>query len=129
MSRQLVRFFAVGIMAVAIDFACYRLLLALGMAVAPAKAMGFLAGAVFAYVVNRDWTFQAAGGAAVLVRFTLLYLASLGSNVAVNTGVLSVFPASETVRTLAFLTATFVSASINFVGMKFLVFRIEGAAR
>ncbi len=123
MSRQLLRFLAAGITAVAIDFASYWLLMAAGMAVAPAKALGFLTGAAFAYIANRDWTFRAQGSAAVLLRFTLLYLFSLGGNVAVNEVALAILPIGENARVAAFFLATLVSATINFLGMKFLVFR------
>jgi len=112
----------VGIAAVAIDFASYSLLLALDLAVAPSKAMGFLAGAGFAYVVNRDWTFQAAGGVGVLLRFSLLYFFGLCCNVVVNVLALTMLESSEAARAEAFLAATSVSASISFLGMKFLVF-------
>jgi len=122
MNLQLLRFLAVGIAAVAIDFASYSLLLALDLAVAPSKAMGFLAGAGFAYVVNRDWTFQAAGGVGVLLRFSLLYFFGLCCNVVVNVLALTMLESSEAARAEAFLAAASVSASISFLGMKFLVF-------
>jgi putative flippase GtrA len=122
-NAELARFLVVGVTAVAIDFATYRLLLAASMGVALAKALGFVAGAIFAYIANRDWTFRAAGGTWVLLRFSLLYAASLGCNVAANAGVLAVLPPGEIGRLAAFVSATLLSATINFVGMKFLVFR------
>jgi putative flippase GtrA len=116
------RFLVVGITAVLIDFGAYRGLLALGVDIDVSKAVGFVAGAVFGYVVNRDWTFQAAGGPGVIIRFIALYAASLLLNVGVNAAVLAILPAGELARAVAFLIATGASATSNFCGMKWLVF-------
>ena len=58
-SRQLVRFLVVGLSNTLISFVAYRLLLAGGVAYAPAALLAFVPGAVNGYVLNRRWTFAA----------------------------------------------------------------------
>jgi putative flippase GtrA len=116
------RFLVVGVTAVLIDFAVYRGLLALGIDVDVSKAVSFIVGAVFAYIANRDWTFQAAGGVGVIARFIAVYAASLLLNVGVNAAVLAILPAGELATAVAFVIATGASATSNFCGMKWLVF-------
>jgi putative flippase GtrA len=126
MRRELAIFLVVGSLTVLADFLVYRGLLAAGFGnVGIAKAAGFLAGTLFAYFANKDWTFghaRPAPGSAL--RFVLVYGATLLANVAVNAAVLAILP----VPMIAFLAATAVSATLNFAGMKFLVFRAAPSA-
>ena len=124
MTGEVARFIRVGLVTVGVDYACYMALLWLGVSIAPAKAAGFICGAVFAFYANRTITFRALGRRHAALWFATVYLASLVSNVAVNKVVLMVFPQAIT---LAFLVATGVSATMNFVGMKYLVFSKPGA--
>ena len=121
MRRELGRFLVVGSLTVLVDLLVYRGALATGLAgVAACKAGAFVAGTLFAYAANRAWTFghtQPAPGSAL--RFALVYGSTLLANVAVNAALL----AHGAGVTPAFLAATAVSASLNFAGMKFLVFR------
>ena len=122
LNTELGRFLIVGLTTVAIDFAVYRLLLLTGLVVGLAKTAGFIAGTVFAYFANKRWTFgvQRAGvDAGEAARFAAVYAVSLAANVTANGVVLHFFPSIL----LAFLAATGVSAAMNFLGMKFLVFR------
>jgi len=120
---QASRFLVAGFTTVAIDFTVYRLLVLLSTQLDIAKALGFLAGTVFAYYANRLWTFAAPGGSRRFLAFLLLYLTTLVINTAANASVLALFDRSETVLILAFLFATAVSATMNFLGMKWIVFR------
>ena len=120
--RQIKRFLVVGVTTVALDLLVYRSLLLLGAPVAPAKTVGFIVGAVFAYFVNRNWTFQSSGGPWARLRFATLYLFSLACNVSVNAAALAVLPPHEAGRLIAFTLATGLSAALNFAGMKWLVF-------
>lgn len=120
--RQLSRFLVVGATTVLVDFAGYSALLALGLAVDPAKAAGFVAGTVFAWFANRLWTFSAAGGARRFARFAALYGVTLALNVLVNGAVHTALGGGEIAVIAAFPVATAISASANFFGMKYLVF-------
>jgi putative flippase GtrA len=122
LNTELGRFLIVGLTTVGIDFSVYRLLLLAGLAVGVAKAIGFVAGTVFAYFANKRWTFgvQRAGvDAFEAARFAAVYAVSLAANVTANGVVLHFLPSIV----FAFLVATGISATMNFLGMKFLVFR------
>lgn len=123
--RQVGVFLIVGSLTVALDCLIYRaLLVATSLPLDWAKAGGFLAGTCFAYLANRYWTFaqqrQAAGS---VPRFVLLYAATLGGNVGVNAWVLHSLAGWPFAWSAAFLVATGFSATLNFLGMKWLVFR------
>ena len=123
--RQFTIFLIVGALTVLVDFICYRGLIGFQlMEVDLAKATGFLAGTLFAYFANRFWTFgrkpQLPGSA---WRFAALYASTLGANVLINAFVLKLFADSAAAFLFAFLLATGVSASLNFLGMKFFVFK------
>ncbi|MGE0409165.1 MAG: GtrA family protein [Amphiplicatus sp.] len=117
------RFLIVGGMTVLLDLIVYRAFAFIGVDVHAAKGIGFVAGTLFAYFANRLYTFSAKGGAAVFMRFLALYATTLGCNVAVNAAALFALSSDTNAVTIAFLIATGVSATLNFLGMKHLVFR------
>lgn len=118
-------FLIVGTLTVVVDFFSYHLLLWLGVMYSIAKASGFIVGTVFAYFVNRYWTFGHVEHAPnSMFRFVVLYAITLGANVLVNQGVLVLFGHSSVDVNFAFLIATTVSAVLNFIGMKFFVFKV-----
>ncbi len=125
--KELGIFLIVGTLTVIVDFVIYRgLVTGLAADVDLAKAVGFVSGTVFAYVFNRFWTFgdrqHAAGSAA---RFIVLYGATLAINVLINRAGLEILRSLETAVSvpMAFVLATGVSAALNFIGMKWFVFR------
>jgi putative flippase GtrA len=89
-----------------------------------AKATAFLVGTIFAYFANRFWTFghksQERGTA---WRFSALYASTLGANVLINAVALKLLTDTAVAFQLAFLLATGVSASLNFLVMKLFVFK------
>lgn len=121
--QQLHRFLVVGSLTVLVDYAAYRLFLVLSAGVDVSKALGFLTGTVFAYLTNRRFTFQStAPHGWQLVRFLAVYLSTLAANVVVNALALRVVSGLDYGVTVAFVIATAVSATLNFVGMKYWVF-------
>ena len=119
------RFLVVGALTVAIDLVFYRLTMFTGLSTGAAKATGFIVGTLFAYVANRTWTFSAKGSASFreIAKFGAVYGGSLVTNVAVNGLILGLLGKGEAALIVAFLVATAVSAMLNFLGMKFLVFQ------
>ena len=108
----------------AIDFAVYQLLLFVNLPTAPAKGLGFVAGTLFAYIANRLWTFdRAEGGRNVFMLFLVLYVSTLAINIGVNSGVIALLDGREFAFVFGFLAATGTSATLNFVGMRSIVFR------
>jgi len=122
--RELGIFLIVGLLTVLIDFWVYRGLVGVGViGVDIAKGIGFLTGTLFAYFANRFWTFGHKSHAPGSVwRFVLLYLSTLMANVVINALALKVMADIMAAVPMAFLLATGVSASLNFLGMKFFVF-------
>jgi putative flippase GtrA len=129
--REIVVFLVVGSLTVLVDFLLYRCLVwAAMMGIDIAKATSFLAGTTFAYFANRFWTF----GHGIHVpgsawRFGLVYAATLGTNVLVNALALKLFAGGVASIQMAFLLATAVSASLNFLGMKLFVFKARAVSR
>ena len=126
--RELGIFLIVGSLTVLVDYLVYRGVIWIGVDLA--KGIGFLTGTLFAFIANRFWTFghksHAPGSA---WRFIFLYLSTLLVNVAVNALALKVMTDTMTAVRLAFLIATGVSASLNFLGMKFFVFKSRSTSR
>ncbi len=123
--RQLSTFVLVGCITVLIDFLVYQsLLLSNTLTVEIAKGGGFVVGTCFAYFANRAWTFRTEKSSRFsLWKFLILYPVTLVINVAINSATLTILAESLIEIYVAFGLATMVSASLNFVGMKYLVFR------
>jgi putative flippase GtrA len=124
---QLRRFLMVGGTTVLVDLLTYAALLWAGMAVAPAKGIGFVTGTVYAYFANRSFTFATHGSTARFTGFAVLYTVTLAVNVGVNSAVIEL-GAGSMFTAAAFLIATGTSATLNFLGMKFLIFRSSSLA-
>jgi putative flippase GtrA len=121
---SLARFLLVGGTTVLIDAVVYQLLLMTDMTHGWAKALSFIAGAVFAYVANWRFTFQGRHHRWSVVAFVVVYLCALGLNVAINAGVLALLGEDRSWQVaVAFVVATAASAAWNFVGMARFVFR------
>ena len=123
--RQILVFGVIGLTTVILDFASYQLYFLLGLDINISKCLGFTTGALFAYFANRDITFRAKGGTKTLTLFCCVYLVNLVLNVVSNAFFLGAFSDLESVMYLAFILATAISATSNFLGMKFIVFRIS----
>lgn len=128
MRKQLAIFLIAGSLTTLVDFCIYKLLCHFELLnLAMAKSIGFLVGTLFAYAINRLWTFsQQTHGRGTAERFVLLYVSTLAVNVAVNSlalGLLANLPVANQQVQIAFIFATATSACLNFLGMKFFVFR------
>jgi len=129
--RELGIFLIAGLLTVGIDFLLYRGFIYLqpfGLdSINIAKGFGFISGTIFAYFANRFWTFnQQTTGAGSVFRFVMVYVLGLIANIAINYLCIEWFSspilAMEYTLLIAFILATGVSASFNFIGMKFFVF-------
>ena len=122
--RELFIFLIVGTLTVLVDFLIYSGLIWIELAdINIAKAGGFIAGTIFAYLANRFWTFshkQYESGS--LWRFGIVYTFTLCVNVLANSFVLTLLIDYNAAFQIAFLLATGSSATLNFLGMKFFVF-------
>jgi putative flippase GtrA len=125
--RESYRFLIVGTLTVVIDFSTYQGLRFFELLdIDTAKLLGFILGTIFSYIVNKLWTFRKRGKddfSKSLPLFLLLYAFTMWINVSLNSLVLNALIGVAYSIGIAFLCATFVSALVNFIGMKFLVFR------
>ena len=124
-NRETSIFLVVGVITVLLDFLIYSSLLWTELlAYGPAKAVGFISGTVFSYFANRLWTFgYTKQGWDSIWRFGLLYALTLFVNVMANSAVLTLLVGVPDDIKIAFVFATILSAALNFLGMKFFVFR------
>ena len=129
--RELAIFLVVGLLTVVIDFLSYHGFLKLKPfdieSINIAKGFGFIVGTIFAYFANRFWTFnQQTTSSGSAYRFAVVYVAGLLANIGINHLYIAWFsnPEISSFITLliAFILATGVSATLNFLGMKFFVF-------
>jgi len=123
LKSEIKRFLVVGFTTVFIDVLVYFLCVQLGANVDLSKGIGFIAGTVFAYFANKIWTFSVQGDYKQFMVFITLYTITLGINVGVNWGILNILSISNIAYISGFLMATVTSATLNFIGMKFLVFQ------
>ena len=143
LQRQGSRFIIAGIMAVSADFGAYFLLIDL-LGHHFSKLLSFIFGSIIAFFINKLWTFRQANLSAPpattsyheALRFATLYLSTMGINVGVNALVIGLYPILAFKPSmiffdfviainlwLAFFVATATSTILNFLGMKFWVFR------
>ncbi len=84
-SRQFAKFVLVGVSNTVVSLAVYDALLALTLPYAAAAAVGFAAGAVNGYLLNRGWTFRAHD----TLRARIRYVAVQAGGLALTTGLLA----------------------------------------
>lgn len=124
--KKLKFFLIVGGMTVVVDLMVYKGLVVVGLSVINAKATGFLVGTFFAYVVNRFWTFgnrsQRTGS---WISFSALYAFTLFINTYINDCMLDLTTDFDYSASIAFLVATGASATLNFLGINYFIFKAK----
>ncbi len=119
-TKEAARFLVGGGSAVAVDFITYQLFMRAGVAMDLAKGTSFVCGAAVGFVINKLWTFESKRfSVAEIARYVVLYACVACVNALVNAAALRVTGA----ELLGFFCATGVSAVLNFLGQKYLVFR------
>ena len=125
---QLRRFLGTGLLAVGVDALSYAVLVRLGVPTALAKICSFILGSIVAYVLNKNFTFQAKDQPwTTILPFVALYSSTLIANAAVNSWVLDLVPGRP--KLIAFAAATLTSTVLNFLGQRFWVFRSRSSSR
>jgi putative flippase GtrA len=129
LKAQLVRFVLIGGVAACVDLGVYQLLLALGVWAPLAKGVSFILGTTTAYLLNRRFTFaSSSGGGAKFLGFVVLYGSTFAVNVGVASLVLHLMDAPSVnppliASLLSWLVAQACATTINFVVMKWVLFR------
>jgi putative flippase GtrA len=124
-SLELKKFLAVGMIAVSLDWGIYLALVNFfGLGAVPSKGLSYITGTVFAFIANGRLVFQSDLAPVNFLKHLLLYTFSLLSNTLAFAFLKSNFYFdSPTILGAALLAATFVSTVINFMGMRFWVFK------
>ncbi len=122
--KEFFNFVVIGFLTVLIDSSVYTLILKMASNFSFAKTFGFVSGTFFSFFANRNFTFKIQNSIWIQIyKFALLYSGSLMINVIINNMALNYFSGTNYRIKLAFTTATFSSALINFIGMKYFVFK------
>lgn len=123
--QELMRFLVTGILAVGTDFSSYYLLLEL-LPIDVAKGTSFVLGSIVAFFLNKLWTFESDRHVTTAaIHFAALYGLTFMANIAVNHLTLQFI---ADIKLVGFLAATATSTVLNFLGMKFWVFKSSSDA-
>lgn len=114
---RLIKFAVTGIAGSILDFLAFNLVLLLSGNPVISRGVGYVFGTLWAFFVNRSWVFNSKNGISSLVPFLLLY----GSSGLVAVAIQSLLATSGIF--LAYLISLLVASVMNFLGMRFLVFR------
>lgn len=126
---ELKKFLAVGMIAVCLDWGIYLALTNFfGVGAVPSKGLSYVIGTIFAFIANGRLVFQSDLAPVNFLKHLLLYTLSL----IVNTLLFAYWESnfsfeSSIILGAALLTSTFASTVINFVGMRFWVFKKRSA--
>jgi putative flippase GtrA len=126
---QLVRFGLIGGFCALLDLGTYQALRAAGLDNVPwedvARAISFVVGTTTAFFLNRKFTFAGGrrNGAGQVGGFVLLYAVTFLVAVGMNRWMLYLLPQSAWESTLAWVISQGTATVINFVMLKWVVFR------
>jgi putative flippase GtrA len=122
-SKEVRYFLIVGLLTVLIDYLVYSLSRKLIISTSQSKAFGFISGTIFAFLVNRSITFKNYDNIwGHLYKFLILYSGTLFINITINNNLLNWLNHFQYKVQLSFVIATLISATINYIGMKYFVF-------
>ncbi|GGF90103.1 hypothetical protein GCM10007304_00010 [Rhodococcoides trifolii] len=126
LKTQIVRFVATGALSAVVDQGVNLLLhFVLGVAVIPAKAVGFVLGTTTAYLINRRWTFKAEPSRARFVAVVILYAVTFAVQVGIYGLMYDALPDGFWYSNIAFVVAQGTATIINFVVQRAVIFKIR----
>lgn len=120
--KKLIKFALVGLVGTGLDFTVFTLSLMLGFGPTIGRSLGYSAGTLWAFFVNRRWVFNSKGNLSRFIPFSLTYLFSGSVAVVIQ----SLGPAGSEATGGVFLTygvSVAIGALINFLSLRYVVFR------
>lgn len=127
LSVQIFRFVVTGALCAVVDFGILVLLMFLGLAHTPAKAISFIFGTATSYAINRRWTFAAGPSHRRFLGVMVLYAVTFFVQVGLFTLLFSLLRAQGlpllVVQAVAFVVAQGVATTVNFVVQRLVIFR------
>ncbi len=117
----MIRFLLVGSLAVLTDFIIYFMLIFFNLPTSPAKGISWISGNIVSFFGHRKFVFHATDKKAKyqILPFALLYFSTFLINNVVNELMLQF----TSFKLLAWFIATAVAVSINYLGLKLVVFK------
>jgi putative flippase GtrA len=125
LKTQVWRFIVTGGFAAVVDFGLYVALLGSGQHVNVAKTIGFVAGTVTAYLINRRWTFQAPPSKVRFIAVCALYALTYAVQVGINYLFYMQFENQPWRVPVAYVIAQGTATVINFVVQRSVIFRLR----
>ena len=117
---QILVFLLIGGLATTIDFVIYNYLFTF-FSINISKLISMLSSSLFSYFMNKIFTFNKGRNynQKYLIKFYIIFLLNLLTNIFVNYYVYKL----TSVKLLAFILATLLGMTVNFIGQKFFVFK------
>ena len=123
-SKNFIYFLVFGVISVAIDYLVYIFFYHNFFGNSISKSIGFIMGTLFSFYSNKKYNYKIKGNTyRYLIYFLLLYFVTLFLNVFINKNLIFILSNNLYRIQISFLIATVISATMNFLGMNFLVFK------
>lgn len=126
MIQKELKFFALnGVVSVVLAYGIYRGLVTGGLLIEVANGVAYFVGMLYGFFANKRLTFRNGyvSSAGEAMRYILLHTGTLLVNVSVNSIVLEYVESLPMGFLAAFLAAITVSTALNFMGLKYWVFK------